>query len=110
METYSKKEIALWIAKYLQGMLSEEERRKLEAWRKESARHEAVFQKYLSTDFYGMMKALYTPGEEDKLYRKFRKQLIPKKVKILRGGGNLELCSYLVAAVCMGDHALSLFS
>lgn len=109
METYSKKEIALWIAKYLQGILSEEEGQKLEAWRKESARHEAVFQKYLSTDFYGMMKALYTPGEEEKLYRKFRKQLISKKVKYFRGG-NLELCSYLVAAVCMGDHALSFFS
>ncbi len=86
METYSKKEIALWIAKYLQGILSEEEGQKLEAWRKESARHEAVFQKYLSTDFYGMMKALYTPGEEEKLYRKFRKQLISKKVKYFRGG------------------------
>lgn len=86
METYDKKEIASLIVKYLQGELSEEEIQRLEVWRKESVRHEADFQKYLSTDFYATMKTLYTPGEEDKLYMKLRKKLIQRRVKRYRGG------------------------
>jgi len=86
MSIRTQKDIALLIVKYLQEDLSEEEKWKLDAWRGESARNEAAFQKYLSKDFYATMKTLYTSGEEDKLYKKIRKKLIHRQVEKLRGG------------------------
>ena len=42
--------IATLIAGYLSGQLTPEEIARLEAWRKESAEHEALFQKLLSKE------------------------------------------------------------
>ena len=110
MNTWERKDIALLIVKYLQGDLSEKEKLHLNKWRGASVRHEEAFQKYLSGSFYEEMKTLYIPGEEAKLYKMLRKKVVPRKVKILRGGGNMELCSYLIATICVGSHALSFFS
>lgn len=86
MNTWDRKDIALLIVKYLQGDLSEKEKQHLNKWRGASVRHEEAFQKYLSGSFYEEMKTLYIPGEEAKLYKMLRKKVVPRKVKILRGG------------------------
>lgn len=75
MGMHSEREIALWVVKYLQGALSEEEKRLLDAWRNESARHEQTFQRYVSGNFYKEMSRLYIPGEEDALLRAVRRRM-----------------------------------
>ncbi len=86
MKQDDQKEIALLIAQYLQGVLSPADEQQLMDWRNQSQRNEALFQKYLSPDYYRQMKSLYTPGEEDKVYRSLRNRLIPRRMKIVWGG------------------------
>lgn len=67
-----KKRIALLIVKYLQEDLSQAEARELETWRSRSPRHEELFLKYTRDDFFHAMGQLYTPGEEDALWKGVR--------------------------------------
>ena len=73
--------IATLIAGYLSGQLTPEEKKRLEAWRGESAEHEALFQKLLSKERLARYKEERTLVDTEKGWQEVQKKVRRKRMR-----------------------------
>ena len=75
--------IATLIAGYLSGQLTPEEKARLEAWRKESAEHEALFQKLLSKERLARYKEEKSQVDTERGWQEVQRKVRRKRMRYL---------------------------